>query len=390
MHELATVGNEITERGNIAALFEDFLSFVDRSDRTARAYTVNFRAFVAWMNAQSITHPTRADIVTYRNWLSAPHAAIDAAGNVRHDAHGAPIILTCKPATVKAYLQAVKMFFKWTASAGLYPNIADNIHAPKIVKAHKKDALTPADVVAIESSIKETADAKAATAATMAKDTAGRIDRATVQGKRLYAMYVLAVNAGLRTVEISRANVGDYEKKGNQAYLYIWGKGHTEADQKKAIAPDVAAALDEYIASRDDATAAAPLFVATGNRSGGRRIAPTTISTMLKKAMKEAGYNSPRLTAHSLRHTTAAAVMNVTGKNIYKAQKYMRHESPETTEIYLENDETEQEAETAVNVYDYYHGIETADDTAEIMEMIKALPAEQRAAAKQFINSLLK
>ena len=355
MNKLATTQNEITSAPNVAALFGDFLQFVDRSPRTARAYTVNFRAFTAWMNHTGTTRPERADIIAFINWLLSPHAAIDAAGNVRHDAHGAPIILTCKPATVKAYIAAVKMFFRWTAARNLYPNIADNIHAPKLTRNHKKDALTPRDVVAIENSIAREAAAKKEAAQANKKDTAGRIDRATTQGKRLYAMYVLAVNAGLRTVEISRANIGDYERKGGRAYLYIWGKGHTEADQKKAIAPNVAAALDEYIATRTDATAAAPLFVATGNRSGGRRIAPTTISTMLKKAMREAGYNSPRLTAHSLRHTAAAAVMAASGNNIYIAQHYMRHASPATTEIYLENDRAEAEAETAADIYAYYH-----------------------------------
>ena len=56
--------------------------------------------------------------------------------------------------------------------------------------------------------------------------------RSTEQGKRLYAMYLLAVNAGLRTIEISRANIKDLETKGGKTWLYIWGKGHSEADQK--------------------------------------------------------------------------------------------------------------------------------------------------------------
>lgn len=54
------------------------------------------------------------------------------------------------------------------------------------------------------------------------KDTAGRMQRSGEQGKRLYAIYLLAVNAGLRTIEISRANVKDLETKGGQSWLYIW------------------------------------------------------------------------------------------------------------------------------------------------------------------------
>ena len=99
-------------------------------------------------------------------------------------------------------------------------------------------------------------------------------------------MYLLAVNAGLRTIEISRANIKDLEIKGGNAYLYVWGKGHTEADTKKPIAYEVYTAIQEYLNNRSDyITANSPLFVSTGNRSGGKRIASTTISTMLKRAM---------------------------------------------------------------------------------------------------------
>jgi integrase/recombinase XerC/integrase/recombinase XerD len=42
-------------------------------------------------------------------------------------------------------------------------------------------------------------------------------------------------------------------------------------------------------------------------------------------------------TAHSLRHTTAVAVLKQTDFNIYKAQLVMRHSSPTTTQIYVES-----------------------------------------------------
>ncbi len=51
--------------------------------------------------------------------------------------------------------------------------------------------------------------------------------------------------------------------------------------------------------------------------------------------MQAAGFDSERLTAHSLRHTAGQNVMELTGNNIYDTQMYMRHSSPKTTEIYL-------------------------------------------------------
>ena len=153
----------------------------------------------------------------------------------------------------------------------------------------------------------------------------------------------------------ARANIRDIETKGDQAFIYIWGKGHSEPDIRKPLAPEVKAALDDYLAARtDNPTGSSPLFTSTGNRSRGKRIAPTTISTILKKALQAAGYDSERITPHSLRHTAGTAVMQLSG-DLYITQKYMRHSNPATTEIYLHNQTESQEAEIARMLYDLYH-----------------------------------
>ena len=344
------------------SLFEDFVRWIDRSEKTTRTYLTNLRQFMAWLKYAAVSQPVRNDVLTFRDWLSTEHDAImlspaTASGwKYRTDTHGNPQRITCKPNTIAQYLRSVCQFFRWTAANGLYPDIAANIHAPKLRHdAHKKDALTPREVCEIEDSITAQAEIRARQAETAPKDQPGRIQRSTEQGKRLYAMYLLAVNAGLRTVELSRANVRDLETKSGQTFLYIWGKGHSEPDQRKPLAPEVAAALREYLQARSDRpTGASPLFVSTGNRSGGQRIAPTTISTMLKRAMQDAGFDSERLTAHSLRHTAGTAIQELTG-DIYTTQKYMRHSNPATTEIYLHNDTERAEAGLAQQLYNLYH-----------------------------------
>ncbi len=359
--EALTVNNYSLKANNFNMLWvNDFISFIDRSQKTARTYITNLRQFAAYLSYKAIVNPVRDDIIAYRDYLNSPHEAIklcsDGSWNYRKDKSGNKIVVKCKPATIKLYLQSVKQFFKFLASENLYPNIAENIHAPKITTNHKKEALKAADVLNIEQSIKINAGNKAAAAKSSEKDKAGKIERATEQGKRLFAMYLLTVNAGLRTIEINRADIKDLETISGVTYLYIHGKGHSEADQKKALAPEVVNAINDYLDTRTDAKRAdSPLFVATGNRSKGKRIATTTISTMLKKAMQQAGYNSSRLTAHSLRHTAGTAVMEITNSNIYITQKYMRHSNPATTEIYLHNETEKQEAETASKLYNYYH-----------------------------------
>ena len=189
-------------------------------------------------------------------------------------------------------------------------------------------------------------------------------------------MYLLAVNAGLRTVEIRRASLKDLVTKGDNTWLYVWGKGRTEPDQKKPLAPEVKAAIDDYLQSRtDNPTGASPLFVSTGNRSKGKRIATTTISTMLKRAMQEAGFDSERLTAHSLRHTAGTAVQELTG-NLYITQTYMRHSNPATTEIYLHNDMDRAEVNIAQQLYQLYHG-EKSKTAGKLEQMIRTLTQQQ-------------
>ena len=363
-------------------LFNDFVAWIDRSEKTTRSYLTNLRQFMAWLKYAAVVNPIRQDIISYREWLTAEHEAIALdPGSVngwtyRTDATGNPLKIVCKPNTVAQYLRSVCQFFRWTAANNLYPDIAANIHAPKLRHdRHSKEALTAPEVLAIEKSIAQRAQERTQAAQNAQKDAAGRLQRSTEQGKRLYAMYLLAVNAGLRTIEISRANIKDLETKGGQTWLYIWGKGRTEADQKKPIAPEVAAAVKDYLQSRTDhPTTASPLFVSTGNRSGGKRIAPTTISTMLKRAMQEAGFNSDRLTAHSLRHTAGTAVQEVTG-DIYKTQKYMRHSNPATTEIYLHNDTEKAEAGIAQQLYNHYHGSGSGRGTLE--ELLNKLSPQQ-------------
>lgn len=384
MNEIINTTAEIEAQGLNPVLFDDFVKWIDRGEKTTRTYLTNLRQFMAWLKYAQISNPTRQDIISYRQWLCAEHEAIQydqqTGWRYRTDSTGEPLKVICKPNTTAQYLRSVCQFFRWTAANNLYPDIAANIHAPKVSHdTHHKEALKPAEVLQIENSIIGQAAIKMHNAQEAQKDTAGRLQRSTEQGKRLFAIYLLAVNAGLRTCEISRANIKDLETKGGQAVLYIWGKGHTEPDQKKPIAPEVAAAINDYLQSRTDRpTGNSPLFVATGNRSGGKRLATTTISTMLKRAMQAAGFNSERLTAHSLRHTAGTAIQEISG-DIYTTQRYMRHSNPATTEIYLHNDTEKAEAGLAQQLYNLYHGNTSTESRATLDQLIAGMNAGQIA-----------
>ena len=100
---------------------------------------------------------------------------------------------------------------------------------------------------------------------------------------------------------------------------------------------------------------------------------------MLKRAMQAAGFNSERLTAHSLRHSAAQAALKVTDKNIYEVQKYLRHANPKTTEIYLHEDEDSQRAEikTVNKIYDLFHPGEQANSRHKLEQTLSRLTPQQ-------------
>lgn len=58
-----------------------------------------------------------------------------------------------------------------------------------------------------------------------------------------------------------------------------------------------------YLKARGNVEEGQPLFTSTSNNSRGKRISTRTISGIVKTALKNAGYDSARLTAHSLRHS---------------------------------------------------------------------------------------
>lgn len=354
------VGGQVPAFSN--SLFERFIDYTDRKETTVKGYFTCLRQYAKWLNDNGIRldETTREDIKAYRDYLASSGLAVG---------------------TQQQYLRAVKQLYKWAASEGLYINVADNVHGAKIRHdVHKKDALQREDVAQI----------------------ADTIDRSDESGKRLYAMYLLCVICGLRTIEIHRADVGDLKTVGGTTYLYLQGKGHDDKDAPVLLIKEVYDAVQDYLNSRSaKATAKSPLFTSTSNKgkpgaklykkdeNGNKvfdrisdgRIATTTISTMLKTLLVNAGYDSDRLTAHSLRHTSGTGAHKA-GIDLYGVQHLMRHCDPATSEIYIHDDDHKAAEEKGrKGIYDYYfNGAELNPVMPELEAEIMTLTPEQQKA----------
>lgn len=292
MRELQPVkGNNVAILESVNAdLMERFIAYLDASPKTVETYTRAVRQLINYFSLNGITRPQREDVIAFREDLKASGL---------------------KPTTIQNYITAAKIFFRWTAQEGLYPNVADKLKGAKLDRDHKKDYLTSNQV----------------------KSVLENVERDTEQGVRDFAMLSLMVTGGLRTIEVSRANIGDMRTLGNATVLYLQGKGRTEKTEYIKISAPVEKAIRAYIKARGVVSDDAPLFSSLSNNSKGERLSTRTVSGIVKTRLQGAGYDNSRLTAHSLRHT-AVTLSLLAGRDIAEVQQFARHANITTTMIY--------------------------------------------------------
>lgn len=295
MQQVITTGQLVPAEHQLItpALFDRFVEYIDASPKTVQTYSRSLRQFFYWIQREKIQQPLRADVLRYRDEIRAK----------------------LKPATVQSYILAVRQFFRWAAIEGLYPDIADHIKGAKISPAHKKDPLT-------------VQQAQEILALQLAKDT--------LKGSRDYAILAVAMTCGLRTIELQRADVQDLRVLGDRTVLFIQGKGQEERADFVLITEPVEKALRRYLRRRGRVAGSDPLFASLSYHNRDGRLTTRSISRIIKDAFREAGYDSDRLTAHSLRHT-AGTLNLLAGATLQETQQLLRHANINTTTIYAHN-----------------------------------------------------
>lgn len=284
-------GSQITARAELTPdLFLRFVSYIDAQPKTIETYKKALRQLFNYLSLNGIQQPQREDIIAFREELKASGL---------------------KPSTIQNYITASRLFFQWTAQEGIYPNVAEHIKGAKLTKDHKKDYLTSRQV----------------------KEILNTVERDTLQGKRDFAILGLMVTGGLRTIEVIRADIADLRTVADSTVLFVQGKGRDEKAEYIKIPAPVEKAIRSYLKARGPASPEEPLFTSLSNNSKGERLSTRTISGMVKGRLQGAGYDSDRLTAHSLRHT-AVTLSLLAGKDIAEVQQFARHANIATTMIY--------------------------------------------------------
>lgn len=310
--------DEITSVENFGdSVIEGFVASRHGSEKTAKTYRNVCRVLISFFTARGITKPTTADI--------------DAFINSLRDAKKSSY-------TIRLNDTVVKLFFAYLAKQGKYPDIATDAAPLKLTKkkTHSKKALSDAQAKKLLNSVKES----------KLEDTAvTRRDRAII---------ALCLQAGLRTIEVARADVKDLKEDDGFWLLDVQGKGRVAKDETLKIALPVVNLILSYLELRGGYNKLketdAPLFSSTSNNNSkfGCRFSEQSVGKMIKARMKAAGIDDKKITAHSTRHYAATAAIE-SGVDIRDVSSFLRHSSMVVTTTYLHDiDLKNRRAELAV------------------------------------------
>lgn len=277
-----------------SVIIDRFLEAHDIKPKSKETYRRALRQFFTYLSEQGITKPTRETLIAYKAHL---------------------IDKQLSAYTVSAYIIACRKLFQWTESEHLYANIASQIKGQKKPKGFKKDAL----------SVKQ------------AQKLLIGMETDTLTGARDYALVNLLVRTGLRTIEATRADIEDIRQQGEQAVLFIQGKGRDSKDDIVILTEETLEPIRAYISMRGQGVRdSSPLFISHSDRNYGQRLTTRSVSRIVKDKLQASGLDDRRLTAHSLRHT-AVTFSLIGGATIQEAQTLARHSDINTTLIYAHN-----------------------------------------------------
>lgn len=279
---------------NLPAVTTDYTPFIDRFiddqdviQNSKKTYKKDLRLFFTWCNETAVQGITHRTILDYKQKMKAE----------KKSAY-----------TINLYLQVIKKFFSWAESNKIHKNVAKNIKRVRIPKGFSKEALT--------------------------REQAQKLIL-SIENPRNRAMVLLMTVTGLRCIEVTRANVEDLQNIGEHTILRVQGKGCSSKDNFVKVPFEVVEEIQSYLAIRK-VKIGDPLFTSESKNNTGGRMATGSISWLIKTALRNIGIDDPRISAHSLRHTSITFAL-LAGATLQEAQCLARHASITMVLIYSHN-----------------------------------------------------
>ena len=160
----------------------------------------------------------------------------------------------------------------------------------------------------------------------------GTCHRQTATGRRDYAILLLLARLGLRAGEVVSLRLDDVDWRTGE--LLVRGKGLLH--DRMPLPVDVGEALTSYLRMDRPACKTRRIFVCMkAPRSGFA--GPSTLSTIVRRALDRADLYPALRGAHVLRHSLATTMLR-SGASMNEIGEILRHRTPSTTEIYAKLD----------------------------------------------------
>ena len=291
---------------------ERYLSCLDAKESTRATYKKVLESFSQWVDSKDCAFfdLTQADIIAYKDSLLKSNKSA---------------------MTVNLYLSTIRGFYKWLAAESICDNIAQNVGSVRTNKSTFR-----------RMHLENEQGAELLTEAYLPKPVSGVHSGVTKKLReneslislRNYAMLNLMLRTGLRTIEVSRADVGDVVIKRERRVLKVWGKGHAEKDDFVVLTDEAWLPIEQYLQERGECKPDEPLFATNGFGHNGGRMSTRSIQDICKKNLRAIGLDGHEYSAHSLRHTTGTQILK-NGGSMMDVQQVLRHTSPSTSQLYV-------------------------------------------------------
>jgi len=280
-------------------LIEQFLADSQIRQKSKDRYRALIRIFFEWVNEKNyiLRDINLTQLLEYKKHLEDYRMK-----------NGEPL----SSLTINSRIVGVKVFYNWAESKGLSMNPARFLKSPKRTSKFMRSPLS-------------------------VEECTGLLEYARRElGPRDYAIINLILRCGLRTIEICRLDCGDIKLLHGKRVIWVHGKGHDKKDMWVRLTDKAFLPIKSYVATRSPGSvvADAPLFVSESPLSPGGRLTPSTISEMVKSALRAIGLDSRNQTAHSLRHSAGTHMMRM-GATMDQVKDTLRHVDKSTTEGYV-------------------------------------------------------
>lgn len=153
------------------------------------------------------------------------------------------------------------------------------------------------------------------------------VDRHQRNGRRNYAMLLLAATYGLRSCEVQALKVDDINWSDEEFHVFSSKTGHRH---RLPLTRSVGEAILDYLREERPDSRHREVFLSSAPPHGPMR---SKINQWLSRCYDKAGIETPRRGTHTLRHSLAIHMLR-DGATLKTIGDVLGHRSPDTTVIY--------------------------------------------------------